>query len=88
MHLPAPLNVFFRYIRNPLLINKRKFDLRLYALLTSVDPIREESLKEVQQTNKNKQQDKQNKQKKGQNESKQVLGKSSMDATALFRHQF
>jgi len=30
-----------RYIRNPLLLHKRKFDLRLYALLTSVDPIRE-----------------------------------------------
>ena len=38
----VPNYVFYsRYIRNPLLLHKRKFDLRLYALLTSVDPIRE-----------------------------------------------
>ena len=29
-----------RYIGKPLLINKKKFDLRFYVVLTSFDPLR------------------------------------------------
>jgi Tubulin-tyrosine ligase family len=34
------ISVISRYISNPLLINGHKFDLRIYAVVTSFEPLR------------------------------------------------
>jgi hypothetical protein len=36
----AEPSIVSRYISSPLLINGHKFDLRIYVVLTSVDPLR------------------------------------------------
>jgi tubulin polyglutamylase TTLL4 len=39
-NVPQKAGVVSRYVDNPLLINDQKFDLRLYVLVTSFDPLR------------------------------------------------
>lgn len=40
LFLNVILIFFFRYILNPFLINDRKFTVRIYPLITSLDPLR------------------------------------------------